>query len=119
MIDFLLAEYLPYTKDELEYLKRNISNPEIIEEHISLLEHRNKRFIRFYRINTWIIKFVPVLALVLFLLYPRDYQMIFISALMVIVLFEFFKSIFFPHDYFEKINSNIVILKSILKLNKE
>lgn len=119
MIDFFWDEYVPYKAEELDYLKSNAANKNVIEEHIALLERRYRRFSNIYKAGTMLIKLVPVLALMLFLIMPTYYKIIFISALSVLVIYEVVKGRFFPRRYFESILSNILVLKSINKFSDD
>lgn len=117
MIDFLLNEYYPKNKDEIQYIKDNITNKETIEAHIKYLSDKYKRFSKIYKANRIIIKFIPILALILFLVMPTFYVEIFVAAFAIIVLYELSITIFFPRKYYDKISRNILILKSIINYN--
>ncbi len=119
MIDFLFNEYYPYNQAEKEYLAVNIRKKEIVEKQVRLLVRQYKRFSRMYRINRYVIQIIPVVALAAYLVMPTYYLQVFIVAFVLIFAYELFLSLFFPRHYYDKISSNILILKSILKLLAE
>ncbi len=119
MIDFLFSEYYPYNQSEKEYLSINLHKKEVIEEQIRLLVRQYGRFSCMYKINRYIIQVIPVLALAAYLIMPTYYIQVFVIALVIIFAYALLLSLFFPRHYYDKISSNILILKGILKILSE
>lgn len=117
MIEFFLSRYYSYKWDDVTHISNNITDNEYLLSHIEYLEKRYKRFLTVYRVRSFIIKFIPILALLLYMIYPLYFLAIAIATILIIVTSESITGYFFPRAYFDKIHSNITIIKSIIKFN--
>lgn len=114
MIETLLSRYHSYGDDQLAVVREHLNDKVFLDDHIQYLERRYIHFSRALRIRGVILKFVPVLSLLFYMLYPKDYVLIFLVTLVLILLSEIISTYCYPRSYFEKIHGNITILKSIV-----
>lgn len=118
MKDFLLGEYSFLSKEEEKFLKEHINDKKAIEEHVAVLERRYNLFKTVYAINTTLIKVVPILILILYLVTPSYLKVALIAGVGLIVVSECVRSFLFSGKKYEAISRNILILKGMGKLHE-
>lgn len=117
----MLSKYCSHVDDELSSIEAHLTDNEYLKAHVAFLERRYKRFTTAFRVRSFIIKFIPIVVLVLIMLFPTKqvYVWYMPAALLIVVASEVIIGRLYPVAYFNKIHGNITILKSIIQHNIE